>query len=233
MLVLFPLDQRKGLAVGKGEVPPVVSGAEIVRARLPSRQVPAGEVLPEAFYPVVGFRGISSQGSLFVRSPNRFSPPDLPRLLFYMGDLKGTVQRALADHLREVGLGVTVVPFSHPQDRPSDGEIRADYALGCFIEEFSLLSLFYRLRWASGDFYPVLGPTWARVVLTLTLYSWPSGEQLWEGGVGENLTDPLPGDDMHIYGTMGEAMSVALSRAVGSLLIIQSVQDILARRQTP
>jgi len=228
ILVLFPLDKRQGLAVRKGEVPPVVNGAEIVSARQP---VPAAEVLPEAFYPLVGFRGVSSRGSLFIYSPSRFSPPDTPRLLFYMSDLAETVQKALTTHLSEVGLQqVTAVPFSHPQDRPLEEEIQADYALGCAIEDFRLLSLLYYVQSEGSGFFPVLGPTWTQVGLTLTLYRWPSGEQLWEGRVGESLTDPVPGDDMHLYGTMGEAMSVALSRAVGSFLITQAVQDILARQ---
>jgi hypothetical protein len=228
VLVLFPVDKRPGLAVRKGEVPSVVSGADIVSAQRPT---PAGEVLPEVFYPVVGFRGTNSRGSLFIRNPSHFSPPDRPRLFFYMSDLNETVQEALAAHLREVKMQVTAVPFSHPQDRPPAEEIQADYALGCAIEEFVLLSLFYYVQSrTSGDFSPVLGPTWARVNLTLTLYRWPSGEQLWEGRIGESLTDPVPGDDMHLYGTMGEVMSMALSRAVGSFLVTQAVQDVLSRR---
>jgi hypothetical protein len=36
---------------------------------------------------------------------------------------------------------------------------------------------------------------------------------------------------MHLYSTTAEAMSVALSRAVGSLLVAQEIQDILFHRQ--
>jgi hypothetical protein len=147
-----------------------------------------------------------------------------------MSDLEETVQKAIAAHLSEVRLQVTGVPFSHPQDRLPEAAMQADYALGCAIEEFMLLSLFYYVQTRESGFFPVLGPTWAQVELTFTLYRWPSGEQLWEGKVGESLTDPVPGDDTHLYGTMGEALSVALSRAVGSFLITQAVQDILARQ---
>jgi hypothetical protein len=153
----------------------------------------------------------------------------VPRLFFYIGNLEETVQRALAAHLSEVSLQVTTVPFSYPQDRPRVPEITADYALGCTIEVFSLLSLLYYTQGWRADFFPVLGPTWVEVELALTLYRWPSGQPLWYGRVKEGLTDPEPGGDIHIYGSMGEAMSVGLSRAVGHLLTTPSVQDLLSR----
>jgi hypothetical protein len=226
ILVLLPLDQRQSLAVRKGTIPPVVRGANIVWERQP---VPAGAVVADAFYPVIGFRGTSSRGSLFIQSPSRFFPPDLPSLFFYTGNLEETVQQALAAHLSEARLQAIPVPFSDFHSRQSDDEIQADYALGCTIEEFVLLSLLYYVQGWRPEFFPVLGPTWARVNLVLTLYRWPCGEQLWEGRVSEALSDPVPGDRTHIYGSMGEVMSVALSRAVGSLLVTQAVQDILAR----
>jgi hypothetical protein len=223
--VLLPLDKRKGLTVRNGEVSPTIRGSEI--SQPPARKA-SEEISPEVFYPVVGFLGPSSKGSFFLHWPSHFSPPDIPRLIFYMDDLKKTVQRALADHLHEAELEAIVAAFSQPQEQPLDEEIEADYALGCSIDEFSLLTLFYRVQPRNSEhFYPVLGPSWAKVTLTLTLYRWPSGEQLWQGSIGENMTDPLPGDDTRLYGSLGQVMSVALSRAVGSFLIAQEVQNIL------
>jgi hypothetical protein len=153
----------------------------------------------------------------------------VPHLFFYLGNLEETVQRALAAHLSEGSLQVATVPFSSLQDRPRAPEIPADYALACTIEEFSLLSLLYYTQGWRADFFPVLGPTWVEVELALTLSRWPSGQPLWQGSVREHLTDPEPGGDIHIYGSMGETLSVALSRAVGTLLTTPSVQDILSR----
>jgi hypothetical protein len=224
ILVLRPIDQRPSLAVRRGTVPQVARGADIAAARQPA---PPETVVPDTTYPVVGFRGLNSRGSLFIRNPSRFFPPDLPRLLFYMSDLEETVQKALATHLSEVKLQATSVSFSYPWDRPPTEDLQADYALGCTIEEFVLLSLVYFVQDRGYDFFPALGPTWARVNLKLTLYHWSTGEQLWAGQINETLTDPVAGDNTHIYGTMGDALSVAFSRAIGSLLVTQAVQDIL------
>jgi hypothetical protein len=226
ILVLRPVDQRPSLVVRKGTLPQVARGADIAAARPPA---PAETVGPDTTYPVVGFRGLNSRGSLFIHNPARFFPPDLPRLLFYMRDLEETVQKALAAHLGEIKLQATSVSFSYPWDRPLTEELQADYALGCVIEEFVLLSLVYFVQERGYDFFPALGPTWARVNLRLTLYRWPTGEQLWDGQMSETLTDPVAGDSTHIYGTMGDAISVAFSRAVGNLLATQAVQDVLFR----
>jgi len=181
------------------------------------------------FYPVIGFHGTSSRGSLFLHPPSGFPPPDVPHLFFYLGNLEETVQRALAAHLGEVGLQVATVPFSDLQDRPQVPEMTAEYALACTIEEFSLRSLLYYTQGGRADFFPVLGPTWVAVELALTLDRWPAGPHLWHGRVRARLTDPEPGGDIHLYGSMGETLSVALSRAVSTLLLTPSVQDILSR----
>lgn len=231
ILVPFPLDNRQNLAVAEGAVPSAVRGSEIARAWLPARTPTAGAILSDTFYPVVGFLGTSARGNLFAEPPSHFSPPDLPRQLFYMDDLKATVQHALTGHLREVGMQATAVPVAFPYSQLAEVEIEADYMLGCLIEEFSLLHLFYYVQPQGHKYFiPAQGPTWARVTLTLTLYRWPSGERVWEGKATENLTDPVPGDDAHLYGTGEQAMSVALSRAVGNLLMTPAVQDILSRR---
>ena len=78
-----------------------------------------------------------------------------------------------------------------------------------------------------GNVHTVHGPSWAEVRLGLTLYRWPSGEKVWEGHIAEQLADPEPGEVMPMYGSMGEVLGMALSRAVGSFLITQAVQDIL------
>lgn len=231
ILVPLPLDNRHHLVVTEGEVPAVVRGSEIVRAWLPARTPAAGAILSDTLYPVVGFFGTNSRGNFFAQPPSHFSPPDLPRHLFYMDDLKATVQQALTKQLQEVGLQATAVPFAYPYGQLAEAAIEADYVLGCLIEEFSLLNLSYYVQPQGHQYFvPALGPAWAQVALTLTLYRWPSGERLWEGKAAGNLTDPLPGDDTHLYGSEEEVMSVALSRAVGSLLMTPAVQDILIRQ---
>jgi len=74
---------------------------------------------------------------------------------------------------------------------------------------------------------PIRGPTRADVALALTLYRWPSGEVLWEGTVADSVDDPPLGESEFLYATPDEVMSMALSRAVGSVLVNQSLQDVL------
>ncbi|MGH8010745.1 MAG: hypothetical protein ACREQ3_27455, partial [Candidatus Binatia bacterium] len=171
ILVPLPLDKRQHFAVTEGEVPSVVRGSEIVRAWLPARTPAAGMILSNSLYPVVGFLGTSAHGNLFAEPPSRFSPPDLPRELFYMDDLKVTVQQALTSHLREVGLQAQAVAIAYPYSQLAEAEVEAEYVLGCLIEEFSLLNLFYYVQPKGHKYYvPAQGPTWARVAFTLTLY---------------------------------------------------------------
>ncbi len=74
---------------------------------------------------------------------------------------------------------------------------------------------------------PIRGPTQAAVSLALSLYHWPSGEMLWQGKTGDIIDDPTLGDSIHLYGTAEETLTVALSRAVGSILNTQGLQDVL------
>lgn len=236
ILVLRPVDKRQAFVTQDGPVAPHVRGAEIVAAQWSGRKPPPQLIQPETLYPVIGFLGTSSQGSVFLRPPSEFSPPDHPQLVFYAPALSETVQHALASHIDEVGLPVHLASFASPPNdiddmldtREREQPVQADYALGCTIEVFALRSLFYRVDTGMhGNVHPMIGPSWAHVRLGLTLYRWPSGEKLWAGTVGEQFSDPEPGGDIPLYGSLGEVVSVALSRAVGSFLITQAVQDIL------
>ena len=236
LIVLLPVDTRPNLSVQDGTLATRASGKDIVAAQLSRRKVPSGAITPEAAYPVIGFLGTSSQGNIYLSQPDEFVPPDQPQLLFYTTPLQDIVQSALAMHIQEVGLPVRTVPFTSPSRRhqiPPDTiqpqAIQADYALGCEIEDFTVRRLLYRVDGGMhGDVHKVLGPSWAEVRLGLTLYRWPSGQKVWEGHIGEQLLDPGPGEVMPMYGSMGEVLGMALSRAVGSFLITQAVQDILS-----
>lgn len=244
LIVLLPVDKRPSLSVQDGTLALRVSGADIVAAQWSGGKLPAAMITPEAAYPIVGFLGTSSQGNIYLRQPDEFFPPDQPQLLFYTTPLQQIVQSALTMHIQEVGLPVQAVPFSslNPlRDQPTPAQhelsqdtrqpqaIHADYALGCEIEDFTLRSLLYRVDGGMhGDVHTVLGPSWAQVRLGLALYRWPSGEKVWQGHIGEQLSDPEPGDMMPMYGSRGEVLGIALSRAVGSFLITQAVQDILS-----
>jgi hypothetical protein len=161
--------------------------------------------------------------------------PDMPRGIFTLTDLQHLIQDALENHFREAGFPVQKVNFTAP-DEASVASEPAHYAVGCAIEEFSLVSLLrynevwvWSLRPHSID-VPIRGPTRANVALAVTLYRWPSGEVLWEGKVADSVDDPPPGESDFLYGTPGEVMSMALSRAVGSILVTQSLQDVLLTR---
>ena len=240
LIVLLPVDTRPNLTVQGGTLATQATGKDIVAAQLSKRKVPPDGITPEAAYPVIGFLGTSSRGNIFLSQPDEFVPPDQPQLLFYTTPLQQTVQSALAMHIQEVGLPVQTVPFTSPrphhhmpQATIQPEAIKADYALGCEITDFTLRSLLYRVDGGMhGDVHKVLGPSWAEVKLVLALYRWPSGEKVWEGHIGEQLSDPEPGEVMPLYGSMGEVLGMALSRAVGSFLITQAVQDILSSKST-
>jgi len=162
--------------------------------------------------------------------------PDMPRAIFTLTNLQHLVQDALEDHFHEAGFPVQKVNFTVPDESAAVSE-PAYYAVGCAIEEFSLISLLrYNEVWVFAPLHPhtidvpIRGPTRADVALALTLYRWPSGEILWEGKVADSVDDPPAGESEFLYGTPGEVMSMALSRAVGSILVTQSLQDVLLTR---
>lgn len=165
--------------------------------------------------------------------------PDIPRGIFTLTRLTHTVQDALASHFREAGFPVQTVEVSTLSEL-SMAEETARYVLGCVIEEFSLVSL---LRYNEVQIYtplhahtidiPIRGPTRANVSLALTLYRWPSGEVLWTGRVADSVDDPPLGESDFLYSIPGEVLSMALSRAVGSILTTQSLQDILLAPPSP
>jgi hypothetical protein len=162
--------------------------------------------------------------------------PDMPRGIFTLMNLQYLVQDALENHFYEAGFPVQKVNFTTPGASEAVSE-PTHYAVGCAIEEFSLVSLLrYNEVWVFSPLsphtvdVPIRGPTRANVALALTLYRWPSGEILWEGKVADSVDDPPPGESEFLYSTPGEVMSMALSRAVGSILVTQSLQDVLLTR---
>lgn len=225
VLVLRPVDKREAYPVKYGEA-------------LPAAQDNAA---------VLGIWGLNSQeGAVLVNSSRLGAQrrmkagvkedPDMPRGIFTLTDLDHLVQDAIESHFQEAGLPVRKVDFSSPQE-PGAATEPAHYALGCVIEEFSLVSL---LRYNEVEIFsalhphlievPIRGPTRADIALTLALYQWPSGEVLWEGKVADSVDDPPLGESEFLYHAPGEVMSMALSRAVGSILVTQSLQDILLTR---
>jgi len=225
MLVLLPVDKRDAYPVKPG-------GA------LPASQDNTA---------ILGIWGINSkEGVIRVNSSQLGAQrrmkagvpqnPDMPRGIFTLTDLERLVQDALEGHFYEAGFPVQKVNFTAPSE--PDAVIEpAHYAVGCAIEEFSLVSLLrYNEVWIFSPLHPhpidvpIRGPTRANVALALTLYRWPSGEVLWEGKVADSVDDPPQGESEFLYGTPGEVMSMALSRAVGSILVTQSLQDVLLTR---
>jgi len=225
VLILRPVDKREAYPVKYGEA-------------LPAAQDNAA---------LLGIWGLNSQEGAVLVNSSRLgaqrrmkagvkADPDMPRGIFTLTDLDHLVQDAIESHFQEAGLPVRKVDFSSPPE-PGAAAEPAHYALGCVIEEFSLVSL---LRYNEVEIFsalhphlievPIRGPTRADVALTLALYQWPSGEVLWEGKVADSVDDPPLGESEFLYHAPGEVMSMALSRAVGSILVTQSLQDILLTR---
>jgi hypothetical protein len=53
---------------------------------------------------------------------------------------------------------------------------------------------------------------------------------VWQGEVSNTVNDPPLDDSVFLYGAPGEIMTMALSRAIGSILVIQSLQDVFLMR---
>lgn len=236
----------------KGTRPPFPSARVLVLLPVDKREaypVKLGGTLPASQdnTAILGIWGINSkEGVVRVNSSQLGAQrrmkagipqnPDMPVGIFTLTNLEHLIQDAIEDHFHEAGLPVQKVNFTVPGE-PGAVIEPAHYAVGCAIEEFSLVSL---LRYNEVEILsplhshavdvPIRGPTRANIALALTLYRWPSSEVLWEGKVADSVDDPPQGESEFLYGTPGEVMSMALSRAVGSILVTQSLQDVLLTR---
>ena len=155
--------------------------------------------------------------------------PDIPKTFFTLARLPETVQYALTLHFREAGIETEMLPFPLPEPLSADNQ-RATYALGCTIDEFSLFSLrrYQQVRVGLRRLeLPVRGPTRAGVSLKLSLYQLPSGRVVWQERVWDVIHDPPRGGTQHRYRTADDTLTLALSRAVGSILSIPNFQAVL------
>jgi len=225
VVVLLPNDQRAPYPVRKGQVLPVSQDNAAI----------------------LGIWGINAkEGTIRINSDDLGAQrrmkagisqiPDVPRGIFITTGLSRLVQDAIENHLREGGFPVRKVDFSFPHESAVNEE-PAQYAVGCTIERFSLISLerhyeklVYTPLHAHPVAIPVRGPTQAEVILTITFYRWPSSEVLWKGKVAHVVDDPPLRENEFLYANPGEVMSTAFSRAVGSILITQSLQEVLLTR---
>lgn len=225
LLVLLPDDQRPPYPIHKGQVLPVLQDNTAI----------------------LGIWGINArEGVVRINSDDLGAQrrmkagisqiPDVPRGIFTTTGLSRLVQDAIENHLHEAGFPVRKVNFSFPHEFDANKET-AQYAVGCTIERFLLISLerhyeklIYTPLHAHPVAIPVRGPTQAEVILTITLYTWPSGEVLWTGKVADVVDDPPLRESEFLYASPGEVMSMALSRAVGSILVTESLQKVLLTR---
>ena len=232
LIVLRPVDKRPGLTIHpvRGQAPPLIGGEGAL----------------------IGFHGLNSQDGHVIIGPPGESPdlgvrrrmdagmkhpPDIPKIFFTFDQLPTTVQTALATYFRTAGIQATSVSSTLPgQQTQGEQNEGAQYALGCTIEEFSLLSLRrYQQYRPQNPFsrhlrtFAVRGPTRATVSLTLTLYLLPSHQVVWRENVWDITHDPPRGESRHRYGTVEETLSVALSRTVESILATPSLQAVLRK----
>lgn len=235
VLVLTPVDKREPYPVQEGGILPASEDNTAILG-IWGINVEEGTVrvspLPE-LYPTIPHT-LGAQRRMKAGIANN---PDLPHAIFTLTDLPHTVQNALENHFHEAGFPIQKVDIASPVESAATSAI-APYALGCAIEQFSLVSLervqevpvlspprgYHILN------VPIRGPTRAQVVLALTLYRWPSGEVLWEGKVADAVDDPPLEEHEFLYATPDEVLSMALSRAVGSILVNQELQDVLLTR---
>jgi hypothetical protein len=230
LLVLRPVDKREPYPTKRGALPASQDNTTILGILGFNSEEGIVRIgpSPESYPDVVPDLGVQRRMKAGVPQD-----PDLPRGIFTAPDVRRTIQEALASHFQEAGFPVEQTSFAAPGESVTVSEL-TQYALGCTIEEFSLVSL---QRYQQEVVYsvlsphlierPVPGPTRAEVVLALTLYRWPGGEVLWEGKVADSVDDPPLEESEFLYATPGEVLSMALSRAVGSILVDQNLQDVL------
>lgn len=225
VLVLQPIDNRAPYPIRKGSLPAVQDNIAIL-----------------------GIAGTNSQEGTVAINSSRLGAqrymvagikqnPDRPRGIYALTGLSQLVQEALVSHFQETGLTAHKVSFSTPQGN-GEGTDSAQYAVGCEIEKFTLVSLErhheMQIDLPTGShttYIPVRGPTRAEVSLKVTLYRWPAGDILWDNRIAAAIDDPPLKEREFLYATPGEVASMALSRAVGSILVSQDLQDALAGRR--
>lgn len=159
-------------------------------------------------------------------------PPDVPLGIFLLPDLPRLVQNTLAEHFTQAGFTVLKVPSPQAEAIASHVE-PPHYVLASEIKTFSLLAL-ERYREVEVNAHvsshtisvPVRGPARAEVTLALQLLEWPAGPVVWQGEVSDTVHDPPLEDSVFLYGTPGDIMTMAMSHAVGSILVTQSLQDV-------
>lgn len=235
VLVLTPVDKREPYPVQEGGPLPTSQDNTAILGiwGMSSEEGTVRISPPPERYPTI-LHTLGAQRRMKAGVANH---PDLPSGIFTLPDLPRTVQNALESHFYEAGFPVQKVDIASPAESTATSAM-APYALGCAIEQFSLVSL-ERVQEVPvfnplGGYHmlnlPARGPTRAQVVLALTLYRWPSGEILWEGKVADAVDDPPLEEHEFLYATPGEVLSMALSRAVGSILVNQELQDVLLTR---
>ena len=225
ILVLEPQDTRKPYPLKTGEdLPPVKGNAAVLGIY--------GQNFQEGPVQVNSLR-LGAQRKMRAGIPY---PPDVPLGIFLLSDLPQLVQNTLAQHFVEAGF--TVVKGSGKQAKTAASTAkRPDYVLESEIKKFSLIAL-ERYREVEVNAHvsshmisvPVRGPARADVTLALQLLQWPEGPVVWQGEVSNTVNDPPLDDSVFLYGAPGEIMTMAMSRAVGSILVTQSLQDVFLTR---
>lgn len=229
ILVLLPVDERQNLKVRNGTLPIAGDTGEVIGLQGLNSQEGTVSIAAANLLPGLGVLRTMDSGMRH--------PPDIPQTVYALPGLPKLVQEAIATDFCQAGFDVETVPFALPTPLAGE-EKQADYALGCRIEEFSLLSLIRYQQVLVGAHWfqhiisvPIRGPTQAAVFLALSLYRWPSGEVLWQEKMGDVIDDPTLGDSTHLYASAEETLAVALSRAVGSILNTQSLQEVLLQHR--
>jgi hypothetical protein len=235
VLVLLPIDKRQAYQLQNSSLPPSQDNTAI----LGIFGLNAHEGIVRISSPLDEHSQIPhSLGAQHRMKAGIPQPPDIPRRIFTLTNLPYLVQDAIETNFADAGVFPQKVDVSSPS--PSDPNHQlAHFALGCTIEQFSLISL-ERTKEVPicpplTDCYivniPSRGPTRADVSLALTLYHLPSGQTLWKGKVAASVDDPPLEESEFIYASSGEVLSMALSRAVGSILSNQELQAILLQAQ--
>src|SRR5262245_21312634 len=138
VLVLLPVDKRNPYPVKMGGVLPASQDNTAILGILGinSQEGVVRISPPPELYPQVP----QTLGAQRRMKAGVLHDPDIARGIFTLTGLPRIVQDALASHFQEAGFPVQKVGFSSPSE-PGAASEPADYALGCAIEQFSLVSL--------------------------------------------------------------------------------------------
>ncbi len=153
-----------------------------------------------------------------------FAPDGSVQRRLYVEDSSALLARAIAESLTDGGLKPVLL-----SERPPVPPRGADFLLSCELEKFEVNKRFGAKRTVHGRYFTMHSQAWLECALLDR-----AGRALYFGDVGGLEDEPPPAVGAEAFLPLetdpAEALSVALSRAVGALLLEPGIKRALPPR---